>query len=107
MNELSNLAQDEYNRLFCSSDAIINLSKKHANPLLRPIYKNKTKDKVYFKLPTDDKDVHFQGKIAFNAWKQSDFPSEGNVYNVYRSKRKEYWHKLREFLNQLEVDKNY
>ena len=49
--------------------------------------------------------AHFQGKIAFNAWKQSDFPSEGNVYHVYHSKRKEHRHKLREFLNQLEVDK--
>ena len=78
--------------------------KKNANPFARPICKNKNKDEVYFKLPPDVKDARFQGKIAFNAWKQSDFPSEGNVYHVYRSKRKEYQHKLREFLNQLEVD---
>ena len=105
MNELNTLALDEYNRLACSSDAIINLLKKHANPLARLICKNKTKDKVYCKLPLDVKDARFQGKIAFNAWKQSDFPSEGNVYHVYRSKRKEYRHKLPGFLNQLEVDK--
>ena len=88
-----------------SSDPIINLLKKHKNPLARPICKNKTKDKVYFKLPTNVKNAHFQGKIDFNAWKQSEFPSEGNVYHVYSSKRKEYRHKLREFLNQFEFDK--
>ena len=79
--------------------------KKQANPLARPICKNKTKDKVYFKLYPDVKDVHFQSKIAFNAGKQSDFPSQGNVYHVYRSKRNDYRHKLRDFLNQLEVNK--
>ena len=99
------MALDEYNSLACSSDAIITLLTKHASSLARPICRNKTKDKVYFKLPPDAKDTRFQGKIAFNAWKESDFPSEGNVYLVYRSKRKEYRLKLHEFLNQLEVDK--
>ena len=79
--------------------------KRHANPLARQICKNKIKDKVYFKLPPDVTDARFQGKIAFNAWNQSDFPSECDVCHVCRSQRKEYWHKLREFLNQLEVDK--
>ena len=78
---------------------------KHASSLARPICRNKTKDKVYFKLPPDVKDARFQGKIAFSTWKESDFPSEGNVYFVYRSKRKEHRLKLCEFLNQLEVDK--
>ena len=105
MNELNTLALDDYNSLACSSDAIITLLTKHASSLARPICRNKTKDKVYFKLPPDVKDARFQGKIAFNAWKESDFPSEGNVFLVYRSKRKEYRLKLREFLNQLEVDK--
>ena len=98
MNELSNLALHEYDRLACSGDAIINLLKKHANSLARPICNNKTKDKVHFKrdfkrdfkLPPDVKDARFQGKIAFNAWNQSDFSSEGNVYH---SKRKKYPHK--------------
>ena len=105
MNELSTLAPNEYNRFGCYSDAIINLLKKHANPLAIPICKNKIKDKIYFKLPPDVKDARFQGKIAFNAWKQSDFPSEGNVYHVYRGKHKECRHKLREFFNHLKVDK--
>ena len=105
MNELNTLALDEYNSLACSSDAIITLLIKHASSLARPICRNKTKDKVYFKPPSDFKDVRFQGKIAFNAWKEFDFPSDGNVYLVYGSKRKEYRLKLREFLNQLEVDK--
>ena len=81
----------------CSSDAIITLLTKHASSLARLICTNKTKDKVYFKLPPDVKDARFQCKIAFNAWKESHFPSEGNVYLVYRSKRKEYRLKLREF----------
>ena len=101
MNELSTLALDEYYSLACFSDAIITLLTKHASPLPRPICRNKTKDKVYFELPPDVKDERFQGKIAFNAWKHSDFPSDGNVYHVYPSQRKEY----REFLDQLEVNK--
>ena len=105
MNELNTLALDQYNSLACSGDAIITLFTKHASSLAGPICRNKTKDKVYFKLPPDVKDARFQDKIAVNAWKESDFPSEGNVYLVYRSKRKEYRLKLREFLNQLEVDK--
>ena len=105
MNDLSTLALDEYNSRACSSDAIITLLTKHASSLARPICRNKTKDKVYFKLLPDVKDARLQGKIVFNTLKESDFPSEGNVYLVYRSKRKEYRLKLCEFLNQLEVDK--
>ena len=32
--------------------------------IARPICKNQTKDKVYFKLPPDVKDARFQGKVA-------------------------------------------
>ena len=94
MNELSTLAPDEYNKPVCPSDAIINLLKKHADLLARSVCKDKNKDKVYYKLPTDVKDARFKGRTAFNARKQSDFPSEGNVYNVYCCKRKETQHKL-------------
>ena len=75
MNELSIFALDEYDSLAHSSDAIITLLTKHASLLASPICRNKTKDKVYFKLPPDVKDAHFQSKIAFNPWKQSDFSS--------------------------------
>ena len=64
MNELNTLAQDEYNSLACSSDAIITLLTKHASSLARPICRNKTKGKVYFKLPPDVKNARFQGKIV-------------------------------------------
>ena len=77
VNELNTLALDEYNSLAYSSNAIITLLTKHASSLARPICRNKTKDKVYFELPSDVKDARFQGKIAFNAWKETDFPSEG------------------------------
>ena len=43
MTELSTLALDEYNRLANSSDAIINLLKKHANPPAGPICRIKPK----------------------------------------------------------------
>ena len=67
MHELSNLDLNEYNRLACSSDNINHLLKKHASPLVRPINRNKTKDKVYFKLPVDVKVARSQDKVAFNA----------------------------------------
>ena len=56
------------------------------------------------KLP-DDVKARSQGKAAFNALKQLDFPLEGIAHDTYRVKRKEYRHKLHNFLEQREADK--
>ena len=44
-------------------------------------------------------------KIAFDDWKQLNFPLEGDAHDIYRAKRKDYRSKLRDFLNHFEVDK--
>ena len=38
-------------------------------------------------------------------WKQPDFSDNGEVHDVYRTKRREYRKHLREFMNQIEIDK--
>ena len=44
-------------------------------------------------------------KGAFNLWKQQNFSDNGEVHDVYRTKRREYRKHLRKFLNQIEIDK--
>ena len=34
------------------------------------------------------------GKVAFDDWKQLNFPLEGDAYDIYRAKRKDYRPKL-------------
>ena len=46
-----------------------------------------------------------QGKDAFHSWKQLNFPLEGDVHETYRATRKEFWQKLRSFLDQTEADR--
>ena len=69
------------------------------------IRKTKNNERVYFKLPDDVKVARSPGKAAFNAWKQLDFPIEGIAHDIYRVKRKEYRHKLRNFLEEREANK--
>ena len=42
---------------------------------------------------------------AFYLWKQHDFSDNGEVHDIYRTKRREYRKHLRKFLNQMEIDK--
>ena len=67
--------------------------------------KNKNRNTVYVKLPSDLQAACHDCKGAFNLWKQQDFSDNGEVRNVYRTKRKEYGKHLRKILNQIEIDK--
>ena len=57
------------------------------------------------KLPKEVKVARYHGKVAFNDWKQLDFPLDGDAHDIYRAKHKNYRFKLRDFLKHLEADK--
>ena len=70
-----------------------------------PKRKNKNKNTVYVKLPSDIQAACHGCKGAFNLWKQQNFSDNGEVHDVCRTKRREYRKHLRRFLNQIETDK--
>ena len=60
---------------------------------------------MYIRLPADVKSTHSKCKAAFDSWKDNEYPSENEIHDVYRSKRKDYRSRLRCFLNQVETDR--
>ena len=67
--------------------------------------RNKNKRNVYVTLPDDVKTARSHCKIAFESWKEKDYLDGKETCENYRSKRREYRFKLRNFLNQLEAEK--
>ena len=67
--------------------------------------KKKNKRNVYVRLPDDVKTARSHCTIAFESWKENDYPVGNEICENYRSKRGEYRFKLRNFLNQLEAEK--
>ena len=65
----------------------------------------KRKQAVYVRLPDDVKFARSQCKIALDFWKQDQFSVNSIVHDNYRSKRRDYYLALRNFLNHLEVDR--
>ena len=57
------------------------------------------------RLPDDVKTARSHCKIAFESWKEKDYPDGNETSENYRSKCREYRFKLRNFLNQLEAEK--
>ena len=85
-----------------------NLLQVHSFALVsKPTFKRKNKNKntAYVKLPSDVQVALHNCKGAFNLWKQQYYSENGKVYDVYRTKRREYRKHLRKFLNQIETDK--
>ena len=69
---------------------------------------NKQNKRVFnVKLPADVKIARSQCKAEFDSWKDDEYPGDNEIYNVYRSKHKNYRSRLRMccFLNQVETDK--
>ena len=67
--------------------------------------KKKNKRGFYVKLPADVKSTRSECKAAFDSWKDNEYPSDNEIHDVYRSKRKDYRSHLRCFLNQVETDR--
>ena len=61
---------------------------------------------TYVSLPTNVKSARKQCKAAFDSWKKNDFNTTGEIHADYRYKHKECRSLLRDFLNQLEVQKS-
>ena len=68
-------------------------------------HKNKNKNSVYVKLPSDVQAARHDNKGTFNLWKQQNFSDNGEVHVVCRTKHRQYRKHLRKFLNQIEMDK--
>ena len=73
--------------------------------LAKKNFKTNKKNKSFVRLPEEVKIARYHGKVAFDDWKQLNFPLEGDAHNIYCAKRKDYHSKLRDFLNHLEADK--
>ena len=86
------------------SKLLIDCSASLVVPHVKTI-KKKNKRNVYVRLPDDVKIARSQCKIAFESWKEKDYPDGNETCENYRSKRREYRFKLRNFLNQLEAEK--
>ena len=56
-------------------------------------------------LPDDVKTVRSDCKVAFESWKEKDYPDGNETFENYSSKRREYHFKLRNVLNQIEAEK--
>ena len=90
-----------------ATKTITNLLLKHSYFLSSPgsNRNRKRKHRVYVRLPDDAKVARSQCKIAFDFWKQDQFPVNSIVHDNYRPKRKDYHLALRNFLSHLEVDR--
>ena len=60
---------------------------------------------TYVSLPRNVKSARKQRKAAFDSWKNNNFNTTGEIHDDYSYKRKEYRSLLRDFFNQLEVQK--
>ena len=105
MNQLENINIAEYLDSSDSAETITNLLLQNSISLAKKNCKTIRKNKSFVRLPEEVKVARYHGKVAFDDWKQLNFPLEGDAHEVYHAKRKDYFSKLRDFLNHLEVDK--
>ena len=106
ISELEILNPDVQNVCKNYVKSITKLILAHSQCLAAPICKRKRNKMTYVSLPTNVKSARKQCKAAFDSWKNNDFNTTGEIHDDYRYRRKEYRSLLRDFLNQLEVQKN-
>ena len=108
LQDLQHLSSDLFDTTENVMTECYNLLQVHSFPLVsKPTFKckNKNKNTVYVKLPSDIQAARHDCKGAFNLWKQQDFSDNGEVRDVYRTKCREYRTDLHKFFNQIETDK--
>ena len=105
ISELEILNPDVQNVCKNYVKSITKLILAHSQCLAAPIRKRKRNKMTYVSLPTNVKSARKQCKAAFDSWKNNDFNTTGEIHDDYRFRRKEYRSLLRDFLNQLEVQK--
>ena len=105
MNQLENINIAEYLDSNDSAETITNLLWQNSVSFAKKNCKTNKKNKSFVRLPEEVKVARHHGKVAFDDWKQLNFPLEGDAHDIYRAKRKDYRSRQRDFLNHLEVDK--
>ena len=93
-----------YNKIL-SYKKTTNLLLQNSVSLAKKNFKANKKNKSFVRLPEEVKVARYHGKVASDDWKQLNFPLEGDAHNIYHAKHKDYYSKLRDFLNHLEADK--
>ena len=97
----SNFAQEEITMMY-ASPLISGLENRNSD--IENVCENYVKS-ITELIPANVKSARKQCKAAFDSWKNNDFNTTGEIHDDYRSKRKEYRSLLRDFFNQLEVQK--
>ena len=105
VDQLENINIAEYLDSNDSAETITNLLLQNSVSLAKRNCKTSKKNKSFVRLPEEVKVARYHGKVAFDDWKQFNFPLGGNSHDIYGAKRKDYRSKLRDFLNHLEADK--
>ena len=105
VNQLENINIAEYLGSNDSAETITNLLLQNSVSLAKKNCKTNEKNKSFVRLLEKVKVARYHGKVAFDDWKQLNFPLEGDAHDIYRAKPKDYRSKLRDFLNHLEADK--
>ena len=94
MNQLENVNIADYLDSNDSAETITNLLLQNSVSLAKKNCKTNKKNKSFVRLPEEDKVARYHGKVAFDDWKQLNFPLEGDAHDIYRAKRKDYRSKL-------------
>ena len=97
----SNFAQEEITMMY-ASPLISGLENRNSD--VENVCENYVKS-ITELIPANVKSARKQCKAAFDSWKNNDFNTTSEIHDDYRSKRKEYRSLLRDFFNQLEVQK--
>ena len=97
MNQLENINIVEYLDASDFAETIINLLLQNSVSLAEKNCKTNKKNKSFVRLPEEVKVARYHSKVAFDDWKQLNFPLEGDVHYIYRAKRKDYRSRLRDF----------
>ena len=105
VNQLENVDINEHLDSSDSAETITNLLLQNSVSLAKKKCKTNKKNKTFVRLPEEVKVALYLDKVAFDDWKQLNFPLEGAVHDLHHAKRKDYHSKLRDFLNHLEADK--
>ena len=98
VNQLENINIAEYLDSTDSAETITNLLLQNSASLAKKNCKTNKKNKSFVRLPEEVKTARYHGKVAFDDWKQLNFPLEGDAHDIYRAKREDYRSKLRDFL---------
>ena len=95
VNQLENINIAEYLDSDDSAETITNLLLQNSVSFAKKNCKTNKKNKSFVRLPEEVKVARYLGKVAFDDWKQFNFPLEGDAHGIYHAKCKDYHFRLR------------